>query len=101
MGKSSVIRVWQEVETSTVFPHLLIAGTLDGSCGNCQEMGLPFSSVKCPKCGNYFKYMATRLHSSVREAKRLHQKRPDLILIELKDLKEIEARGAAHELWGD
>jgi hypothetical protein len=101
MDERAIVRVWQEVSVKDVSPHLLIAGELSADCWNCKEVGIAFETKNCPTCGTLFKYMGTRLTGTVREAKRLRAKRPDLILIDLKDFKEGEARKRAHGFLGD
>ena len=101
MGSKSIVRIWQEVDIKTIEPHLLIAGNVSGDCANCKEVGIPFESKTCPKCGTLFKYMGTRISNSIKEAKRLRIKRPDLVLIDFKDFKEIQARTKAHGILGE
>lgn len=102
MEKSkSIIRIWQEMDIRLITPHMLIAGQVTGDCSNCKEVGIPFEAKTCPKCGIDFKYMGTRVSSSAKEAKRLHHKRPDLTLVELSDIKEIQAREKARGFLGD
>jgi len=101
MSAKLIVRVWQEIDIKEIEPRLLIAGSTSADCGNCKEIGIPFGTITCPKCQAAFKYMGTRLPSSPREAKRLRAKRPDLILIELKDFKEAQARTRARGILGE
>jgi len=101
MAKKTIIRIWQEVDIDEVGPQLLIAGSTTADCGKCKEISLPFDTRTCPKCGTYFKYMSTRISESPGEAKRLKAKRPDLIIVDFRDFKDIKARNKAKGLWGD
>ena len=101
MDKKTLIRVWEEVDISQIEPHLLIAGSTVGDCGKCKEVGISFDSKTCPKCGTSFRFMATRLAASPREAKRLRSKRPDLLTIDFNDFKEAQARNKARGFLGE
>ena len=96
MKKTAYIRVWKDLDLDDIGRHLLIAGDPMGDCANCREVGIDISNAKsCPKCNTEFKYIATRVHSSALQAKRLKAKRPDLIAIELSDFKNVQARNEA------
>jgi len=89
-----LIRVWKEMDINDIEKHLLVAGEVSGDCSSCRELGINYSlSKSCPKCGNEFKYIATRFH----EIKKIKQKRPDLIFIDFEDYKKaagkIKAKG--------
>ncbi len=101
MSSKLTIRVWQEIDIKEIEPRLLIAGSTSADCGNCKDIGIAFDAITCPQCQAAFKYMGTRLVSSPREAKRLRAKRPDLILIELKDFREAQARTKARGILGE
>jgi len=101
MTKKAIVRVWNEIDINEIEPRLLIAGSTSADCGNCKEVGMPFDTIRCPKCGVAFKYMGTRLAGSVSEAKRLKLKRPDLVLLDFKDFKEAKARSKARGFLGD
>jgi len=99
VGSKHIIRVWQEVDIDAIEPHLLVAGSTAGDCGNCKEINIELSQKRCPKCGAEFKYIGTRISASAKEAKRIKLKRPDLTIIDLNDFKEIQARKKAHGLF--
>ncbi|OGX17117.1 MAG: hypothetical protein A3K83_06880 [Omnitrophica WOR_2 bacterium RBG_13_44_8b] len=101
MVAKSIVRVWQEIETEYIEKQLLVAGNTTGDCGNCREIGISLEAKTCPKCGTLFKYMSTRTSNSVKEAKRLRSKRPDLILIDFSDFREAQARKKAHGFLGE
>ena len=101
MSNMSLIRVWQEMDTSLIAPQLLVAGSTSGDCGSCREVGISLDAKKCPKCNAEFKYIGTRISSSAKEAKRLRSKRPDLILVDFGDFKDVQARKKAHGFLGD
>ncbi|MDD4202371.1 MAG: hypothetical protein PHQ52_02790 [Candidatus Omnitrophica bacterium] len=97
---ASLIRIWKEEDIHFVNDHLLIVGDPDGACSKCKEMGINVSTAKtCPECKTEFKYIASRVNSSSKQASRLHSKRPDLTVIDLADVKEVLARDNANKLF--
>ncbi|MDP2912170.1 MAG: hypothetical protein Q8N76_07565 [Candidatus Omnitrophota bacterium] len=83
---SELIRVWKEVDIKDIESHLLIVGLLTADCSNCRELGINYSTAKsCPKCGVDFKYIASRS----KEIKKIKNRRPDLIFIDLDDYKKV------------
>jgi hypothetical protein len=93
---SDLIRVWKEMDVSDIEKHLLIVGEVTGDCSSCRELGIEYSSAKlCPKCGNEFKYIATRFH----ETRKIKQKRPDLIFIDFDDYKKAAGKIKAKNLF--
>jgi len=101
MTHRSIIRVWQEMDIKEIEPRLLIAGAISADCANCKEVGISFGAITCPKCGAAFKYMGTRMSDSAKEAKRMKNKRPDLVIIDLRDIRELQARTKARGILGD
>lgn len=97
MSKRAYIRIWQNLDLEEIQGHLLIAGDPKADCANCREIGIDVSNKFCPKCKTEFKYIATRIQGGHVQAKRLKAKRPDLIIIELSDFKEAQARDQARE----
>ena len=95
MDKRSFVRVWQEVDIGEIEPHLLVAGSTTGDCGKCKEIGISLDAKNCPKCGAQFKYTGTRISSSAVEARRLRARRPDLVLIDFQDFKNVLSRRKA------
>lgn len=76
--------------------HLLIAGESTGDCSNCRELGINYSTATiCPKCNNYFKYIASR----TREIKKIKARRPDLVFIDLEDYKKATGKIKAKNLF--
>jgi hypothetical protein len=81
---NELVRIWQEVDIMDVSRHLLIVGLSAADCSNCKELGINYSSAKvCPKCGTDFKYIASRS----KEIRKIKEKRPELIFIDLEDYK--------------
>ena len=102
MADSTYIRIWKEIELDDIQKHLLITGDPLGDCANCKEVGINISSAKvCPKCGTEFKYISTRLKSNPSQARKMKQKRPELIAVELSDFKEACARRKAQKFMKD
>ncbi len=93
---SDLIRVWKEIDISDIEKHLLIVGDVAGDCSSCRELGINYLSAKsCPKCGNEFKYIATRSH----EIRKIKQKRPDLVFVDLEDYKRAMGKIKAKNLF--
>ena len=99
MAKKSFVRVWREVDTDDVAAHLLISGTVSADCSYCKEIGIPFEAKTCPKCGTTFKYIGTRISKATKELKRIREKRPDLMVIDYNDFKEILSREKARGIF--
>lgn len=69
-------------------------GVSSGDCAKCREPGIDYSRVKtCLKCGTDFKYVATRTG----EARKINNKRLDLIFIELEDYKKALGKTMARD----
>lgn len=93
---ADLIRVWKEMDILDIEKHLLIAGDVTGDCSSCRELGINYSSAKaCPKCGNEFKYIASRSH----EIRKIKQRRPDLIFIDLDDYKKATGKIKARDIF--
>lgn len=90
------IRVWKEMELEDIEKHLLIVGASSGDCSNCKELGINYlTATSCPKCNTGFKYVASRLH----EVRKISNKRPDLIFIDLEDYKKAAGKIKAKKLF--
>lgn len=93
---SELIRVWKELEMDDISGHLLIVGESTGDCSNCRELGINYSTATaCPKCGSDFKYIASRTH----ETRKIKNRRPDLIFIEIEDYKRATGKIKAKNLF--
>ena len=94
------IRTAKEFDLDEVCQHLLVAGDLLGDCFNCREIGLNYTNVKvCPKCNNEFRYITSRKPTSFapKIISMLHNRRPDLVYIELEDVKQHKNRDKARD----
>jgi len=90
------IRVWQQFDLNDISEHLLIVGVSSGDCAKCRELGIDYSRAKtCPKCGTDFKYITTRTS----EARKINNKRPDLIFIEIEDYKKALGKMRARDIF--
>jgi len=79
---TNFIRIWKQVDIKDIEEHLLIVGSSTGNCSKCKKLGINYSTdTHCPECGTPFKYIASR----TKEIKKIKEKRPDLIFIELED----------------
>ena len=93
---NELMRVWKELDIADVSGHLLIVGLLTADCSNCRELGIDYSAAKtCPKCGVDFKYIASRS----KEIKKIKNRRPDLIFIDLEDYKKATGSIKAKDLF--
>lgn len=85
------LRCFQPFDIEEVQKHLLITGDLTADCGSCRQLGIdPYTADQCPHCGTPFKYLTSRrLESHAGErfqwARRMHEKRPQMILIDFTD----------------
>ena len=100
MDNIYLVRKWCEEDIHYINEHLLIIGDPDGMCSKCKEMGLNVTNTKtCPKCNTEFKYAASRVSSTAKQAARIKSKRSDLTIIEWTDIKEAIAKDNAHKLF--
>lgn len=84
------------MDTQDIFEHLLVVGSVTGDCSKCRELGIDCSVAKsCPQCGTEFKYIASRTG----EIKKIINKRPDLIFIDLNDYTKIRSKIQAKNLF--
>lgn len=99
-----LIRFWKETEVEDLAKHLLIVGELTGDCANCREINIDYTREKyCPKCKTEFKYITSRPAALAKSSrfsimKRIKDRRPDLILIDHQDYKEIMGKIKAKKL---
>ena len=100
------LRTFKPYNLEEVKKSLLIAGDLTGNCASCSALGIdPYQAKTCPECGTTFRYIASRrleTHPSERFqlARRLAEKRPDLVLLDLLDYQKAEGSKAAREFFG-
>lgn len=100
------LRNFKPFNLEEVKKGLLIAGDLTANCASCNALGIdPYQAKTCPECGTPFRYIASRRlesHPSERFhlAKRLAEKRPDLLLIDLSDYQKAEGSKTAREFFG-
>ena len=85
------LRTFQPYAIEEVQKHLLIMGDLSGDCASCRELGIDsYTAHSCPHCATPFKYLSSRrleTHPGERFqlARKMREKRPDLILIDYTD----------------
>ena len=100
------LRTFKQFDMAEVKKSLLIAGDLTGNCASCNALGIdPYKVKTCPECKTTFRYIASRRlesHPSERFqlARRLAEKRPDLILIDLSDYQKAEGAKTARDFFG-
>ncbi len=79
-----------------VSKHLLVVGELTGDCFSCRQVGINYSLEKyCPQCKTDFKYISYRKNSDAITTgliSKICNRRPDLVYVEYKDVKEISDR---------
>ena len=100
------LRTFQEYDIENVKQHLLIWGDLSSDCAACRMLGIDaFTAGQCPQCGTPFKYVTSRrLETNPGErfhlAKRMREKRPDLIFIDYTDYSKILGQKKARDFFG-
>ncbi len=100
------LRTFQEYDIEEVAKHLLIMGDLSGDCASCRELGIDtYTAKNCPHCGTPFKYLTSRrLESQPGErfqfARRMREKRPDLIIIDYTDYSKTLGQKKARDFFG-
>lgn len=103
---SEYLRVFKPFDLAEVQQHMLILGDLVGDCASCRALGIePYSTTVCPECGTPFKYVTSRRlesHSGERFhlAKRMAEKRPDLIFIDYTDFSKAVGQKKARDFFG-
>lgn len=100
------LRVFQPFDIEDVKKHLLIMGDLAGDCASCRALGLDFyQATQCKECGTPFKYLTSRrLEANPGErfglARRMREKRPDLIFIDYTDYTKLIGQKKARDFFG-
>lgn len=100
------LRVFKPFDIEDVRKHLLIMGDLKGDCGACRALGIDsYSAAQCPECGTPFKYVTSRrLEANPGErfqlARRLYEKRQDLIFIDYTDYTKVLGQKKARDFFG-
>ncbi len=100
------LRTFAPFDIEDVKQHLLITGDLSADCGACRQLGIDaYSATTCPNCGTPFKYVASRrLEANPGEryqwARRIHEKRPDLRMIDYTDYMKIIGKKQARDFFG-
>ena len=94
------LRIWKRLDLDEIQETLLLVGELTADCGKCQQLGLEWKSVTtCPSCGATFRYAASRSGTAA-QARRVSETRQDLKVIELIDIKQIQGKTRASDLFG-
>jgi len=99
------LRTFKPFDIEEVKKHLLIIGDLSGNCASCNALGInAYDTQACPECGVVFKYIASRrleTHPAERFqlARRLAEKRPDLVLIDYLDYQKAAGNKAAKDFF--
>lgn len=105
MGKD-YLRTFQLFDIDSVQKHLLMMGDLTADCASCRALGInPYEAQSCPECGTPFKYITSRRlesHSGERFqfARRMQEKRPDLVIIDYGDYTRILGKKKARDFFG-
>ncbi|HOW87731.1 MAG TPA: hypothetical protein P5561_05685 [Candidatus Omnitrophota bacterium] len=99
------LRTFRPFTLEEVKKSLLVIGDLTGNCAACNALGInAYETKACPECGAVFKYIASRRLEShpserFRLARRLAEKRPDLILIDYQDYQKAAGDKAARDFF--
>ena len=100
------LRTFRPYDIEDVKQHLLIMGDLSGDCGACRALGIDsYTAATCPECGTPFKYATSRrleMHAGERFqwARRVQEKRPDLVLIDYTDYMKTMGQKKARDFFG-
>lgn len=104
MGRD-FLRTFKAYALEEVTQHLLIMGDLSADCASCRNLGIdPYQAASCPQCGTPFKYMASRRVENFpgergQFARRMSEKRPDLILIDYGDYTKAVGHKKARDFF--
>ncbi len=99
------IRVFQELDIEDIKNHLILWGDLTSDCASCRMLGIDISTAQnCPQCNTQFKYVTSRrLENQSGErfhlAKRMREKRPDLLFIDYTDYTKILGQKKARDFF--
>ncbi|MGE5280551.1 MAG: hypothetical protein ACM3L6_07410 [Deltaproteobacteria bacterium] len=100
---ASWIRVAQEHDLETVKKHLIVVGELTGECQSCRHVGIDYGRERyCPECKTDFRYIASRKSAKENNTAvlaRLAQRRPDLVYVEYQDIKNLDDRQKARDIF--
>jgi len=100
------LRTYKLFDIEEVKEHLLIMGDLTADCASCRALGIdPYRAQACPQCQTPFKYMTSRrvdTHPGERFqfARRMQEKRPDLMLIDYSDYTKTLGQKQARDFFG-
>ena len=99
---SALMRVWQNCEVENITKHLVIVGQLTADCAACRELGINYQSAKtCPQCGTEFRFITARHAGKLDRSAvgRVKQRRPDLVLIDYEDYKDVTGKQSARDFF--
>lgn len=100
------LRVFQSFNIEDVRDHLLIMGDLSGDCAKCRALGVDsYTAKECPECHTPYQYITSRrLEANPGErfqwARRIREKRPDLILVDYTDYTKAIGHKKAKDFFG-
>lgn len=98
-------RVFKPYDIEDIKKHLVIMGDLSADCAACRALGIDaVANPSCPECGTYFKYVTSRrmeAHPGERFswAKRIEERRPDLIKIDYTDYMKLLGQKKARDFF--
>lgn len=94
-------RIHKKFYLEEIKSHLLTYGALSGTCANCKRMDLKLDALKCPECGNEFKFIAFQnVRDHLPKMQRISQERPNIIFVDYDDFKKIEGEEKAKGILG-
>ena len=99
------LRTFKLYDLEEVKKYLLFAGDLSGDCAACRALGIDVYTAKsCPGCGTPFRYLTSRrleAHAGERFqfARRMHDKRPDLVVIDYTDYTKAMGHKKARDFF--
>ena len=99
MSSERYLRVYKKFYIDEVKAHLLTYGALSGMCANCKAMEIASDALKCPQCGNEFKFIAFQnMREHMPKVNKIAQERPHIMLIDYDDFKKLEGEEKARNI---
>ena len=99
------LRTFKQFDIEEVRKHLLIMGDLSADCASCRHLGIDgYTAKSCPECGTPFRYVTSRRTEAnpgerFQFARRIHEKRPDLLNIDYTDYMKVLGQKKARDFF--
>ena len=101
MSGDRFVRIYKKFYIDEMKAHTLMYGALAGICANCKSMDVKLDMLKCPSCGNEFKYVAFQnVREHMPKILKLVGERPDVLIVDYDDFKRAEGEEKAKGILG-